>query len=171
MKFLKIPFAIVKGWIYLIAFTNGVRFIRVSLLGFRGNNVKISPTAFFKFPKKIFVGNNTFINHNCCIWAAPEAKIIIGSDVLFGPNVVVSASNHGTSRLDLIRVQPGLDEDIEIGDDVWIGANSIITAGVKIGRGCVVGAGSVVTKDLPPYSVCAGLPAKVLRFRNNNPGP
>lgn len=165
MKFLKIFISIISGWAYLILFITGTRFIRASLLKVRGANVKISPSVFLKYPNKISIGSNTFINHNCCIWAAPNAEIKIGSDVLFGPNVTVTASNHGMIRGELIRLQPGEDKEINIGKDVWIGANSVITAGVKVGDGCVIGAGSVVTKDLPPYSVCVGVPAKFLRNR------
>ena len=155
----------IRGWGYLILFITGGNFVRSSMLHRRGENVKISPTAFFKEPQNIEVGDNTFINHHCCIWAAPSGRITIGSDVLFGPNVAVIASNHGMKLGQLIREQEWKDEDIEIGDDVWLAANVVVTAGTKIGRGCVVGAGSIVTNDLPPYSICCGSPAKVIRQR------
>jgi acetyltransferase-like isoleucine patch superfamily enzyme len=127
--------------------------------------VKISPTAFLKFPRKISIGDNTFINHHCCIWAAPNGSITIGNDVLLGPNVCLMASNHGISLGKLIRQQPGIDAPIVIGNDVWIGANVVVLAGVTIGDGCVIGAGAVVANDLPSNTICVGIPAKVLRLR------
>ncbi len=157
---------VVKGWIYLIAFITGGNFVRKSRLRRAGKSLKISPTAFLKHPENIEIGDNVFINHLCSIWAAPEGSIRIGNDVLFGPNVSVIASNHGIALGEPMRLQPGRDADITIGDDCWIGANAVITAGVTLGNGVVVGAGAIVTKDLPPLSVCAGVPAKVLRFRS-----
>ncbi len=154
-----------KGWLYLLAFITGGNFVRKSRLKKLGERVKISPTTFFKFPENIEIGNDVFINHLCSIWASPQSSIVIGNDVLFGPNVCVIASNHGIAASQLIRLQPGRDANITIGNDVWIGANAVITAGVTIGDGAVVGAGAVVTQDLPPMSISVGVPAKVFRYR------
>lgn len=159
-----------KGWLYWLAFVSGGNFMRLARLKSRGRNVKISPTAFFKFPERISIGNDTFINHNCCIWAAPEGSITIGNDVLLGPGVCVIASNHGIDAGALIRQQEGHDAGIVIGNDVWIGANVSILAGVHIADGCVVGAGAVVTRSLPANAVCGGVPAKVIRFRKERDG-
>ncbi|MDE2493453.1 MAG: acyltransferase [Alphaproteobacteria bacterium] len=148
-----------------MAFITGGNFVRKARIK-RGRNVKISPTAFFKFPENIEIGDNSFINHLCSVWAAPNAKITIGRDVLFGPNTVVVAANHGIAADRLIREQPGVDRDIIIGNDVWIAANVVVTGGVTIGDGCVVGAGAVVTRNLPPYSICAGVPARVIGKRS-----
>jgi acetyltransferase-like isoleucine patch superfamily enzyme len=157
---------VIKGWLYLLAYVTGGNFIRKSRIKKVGIGVKIAPTAFFKHPENIEIGSNTFINHLCSVWASPEGPIRIGSDVLFGPHVCVIASNHGIGKDQLIRLQPGEDAAITIGNDVWIGANVVVTAGVTIGDGVVIGAGSIVTKDLPTMSVCVGVPAKVLRFRS-----
>lgn len=156
---------IIVGVSYWLAFMVGGHFYRRGLLRRRGRAVKISPTVFFKHPENISIGDNSFINHNCCIWAAPNGHISIGKGVLFGPNVCVTASNHGIALGVPIYKQPGVDAPIVIGNDVWLGANVVVTAGVEIGDGCVVGAGAVVTKNLPPYSICGGVPAKVLRSR------
>jgi acetyltransferase-like isoleucine patch superfamily enzyme len=157
---------IVKGWLYLLAFITGGSFIRKARIK-RGRNVKISPTVFFKFPENIEIGDNSFINHLCSIWAAPTARIRIGRDVLLGPQVTIIASNHGIAAGRLIREQDGRDSDVTIGNDVWIGAHVAVMPGVTIGDGCVVGAGAVVTKDLPPNSICAGIPAKVIGERKS----
>lgn len=156
---------IVIGAVYWLMFMVGGHFFRRGLLRQRGLSVKIAPTAFFKHPENISIGDNTFINHHCCIWAAPDGAISIGNDVLFGPNVCVTASNHGIALGIPIRMQRGVDAPIVIGNDVWLGANVVVTAGVEIGDGCVVGAGAVVTRSLPPNSICGGVPAKVLRLR------
>lgn len=165
MRWLRGIKEVVFAGAYWLVFMLGGHFFRRGLIRKRGCNVKISPSAFLKYPENISIGDNTFINHNCCIWAAPEGNISIGNDVLFGPNVVVTASNHGAEIGMPIRLQPGVDASITIGDDVWIGANVVVTAGVNIGDGCVVGAGAVVTRNLPAYSIAAGVPAKVLRSR------
>ena len=165
MRWLRGYLEIFIGCVYWLAFIIGGHFFRRGLLLHRGRRVKISPTAFFKYPENISIGNNTFINHNCCIWAAPRGQILIGDDVLFGPNVCLSASNHGIALGVPIRQQHGNDANILIGNDVWLGANVVVTAGVEIGNGCIVGAGAVVTGNLPPYSICGGVPARVLRWR------
>lgn len=155
----------VSGWLYLLAFITGGNFVRRGRLAAKGRNVKISPTAMFKFPENIRIGDNSFINHLCSVWAAPNGSITIGRDVLFGPGTSVIASNHGFECGQLIREQEGNDADIVIGNDVWLGASVVVTAGVSIGDGCVVGAGAVVTRDLPPYTICLGVPARVVRTR------
>ena len=161
---------VVRGWLYLLAFITGGNFVRVAKLRARGKNIKISPTAFFKFPELIDIGDNSFINHMCCIWASPSGPISIGKNVLFGPGVCVIASNHGTERGTPIKEQEGKDAPIWIGNDVWLGANVVVTAGVSIADGCVVGAGAVVTRDLPANSICAGVPAQVIGHRKQKEG-
>jgi acetyltransferase-like isoleucine patch superfamily enzyme len=154
----------IRGWAYLLSFVTGGNFIRLASVRM-GRNVKVSPTAFFKYPKNIRIGDRSFINHLCCIWAAPLGSITIGEDVLLGPGVCIVASNHGTALGTPVQDQPGQDAPIRIGDGVWLGANVVVTAGVTIGEGCVVGAGAVVTRDLPPNSICGGVPARLIRYR------
>lgn len=155
----------IKGWIYLVAFVTGGSYIRKARLRHLGKGTKISPTAFFKYPEMIQIGDHSFINHLCSIWASPGGAITIGNNVLFGPSTSVISSNHGVAPGELIRNQPGRDAPVTIGDDVWLGANVVVTAGVSIGDGAVVGAGAVVTRNLPPMSICAGVPARVIGYR------
>lgn len=157
--------SVVKGWAYLLAFISGGNFVRASRLRSCGARVKISPTAFFKIPEHIDIGDDTFINHLCSIWASKKGHIFIGKNVLFGPGVTVVSSNHGIAAGQLIRLQEGVDEDIHIGNDVWIGAHAVITPGVTIGDGCVIGAGAVVTRSLAENSISVGVPAKVIAYR------
>ena len=132
-----------------------------------GRNTKIHPTVIIRGAINVVIGSGCYFNHNTILNGGKEnAKLIIGNNVQTGPNVAFYAYNHAFNNRNLLIEQQGYYEaDIVIEDDVWIGANSVILAGVHIGRGVVVGAGSVVTKDLPPYSVCAGSPARVLKER------
>lgn len=157
--------AVVKGWAYLLTFITGGNFVRKSRLLACGKRVKISPTAFFKFPEHIEIGHDTFINHLCSIWASEKAHIRIGSNVLFGPGVTIVSSNHSVEAACLIREQEGEHADVTIGSDVWLGAHVVVTPGVTVGDGCVVGAGAVVTHDLPANGICVGVPARVMGYR------
>ncbi len=164
MLILRSLYSVIRGWAYLLAFITGGNFIRAARIR-KGSGVKISPTAFFKYPENIEIGDGAFINHNCSIWAAPEGPIRIGRDVLLGPGVCIIASDHGTALGTPIPMQKGKDAPITIGDGAWLGANVVVTAGVEIGGGCVVGAGAVVTRDLPANSICAGVPARIIGRR------
>jgi galactoside O-acetyltransferase len=111
------------------------------------------------------IGANCSFNHNV-ILAASQGEILIGNDVLVGPNAVIRAADHEFSDpTKLIRLQGHRGGRIEIGDNVWLAANVVVTPDVRIGEGTVVGAGSVVTDDLPPMTVCAGVPARPIRSR------
>lgn len=132
-----------------------------------GNHVNIGKNAYFNSDGgAIVVGSNTSFNMNVHINASVSGSIKIGNDCLIGPNVVMRTAGH---RYDienkLIRDQGHISLDIFIEDDVWIGANAVILGGVHIGRGAIVGAGAVVTKDVPSYAVSVGVPAKIIKYR------
>jgi acetyltransferase-like isoleucine patch superfamily enzyme len=82
-----------------------------------------------------------------------------------GPGVKIFSSNHNTSLGVPMNIQPYVEKDIIIGNDVWLGAGVIVLTGVKIGDGAVIAAGSVVTSDIPPYTIAAGIPAKPIKRR------
>jgi acetyltransferase-like isoleucine patch superfamily enzyme len=104
---------------------------------------------------------------NCCIWAEKNSKIIFGDNVLVGPSVKMFSGNHGTKLNGNPMVyQERVEADIIIGNDVWIGANSVITSGVTIADGAVVAAGSVVTKNVPANTIVGGVPAKTIKIRS-----
>ncbi len=112
----------------------------------------------------ISVGSRTHLGEFTFVVSA--ARIEIGADVLIAPFCYIQDSEHGTSSLELpMRSQPSIASPITIEDDVWIGAHSVVTAGVRIGRGAVVGANSVVTHDVEAYAVVAGAPARKIRSR------
>lgn len=128
-------------------------------------NPRIHPTASLRCGKKIFVGKNSHINQYCCIWASQNSRIILGDNLLMGPGVKIFSSNHKTVKNQIMNQQEWLEKDVEIGDDVWLGANVVVVAGVKIGDGSIIAAGAVVTKDIPPYSIAGGVPARVIKKR------
>lgn len=101
-----------------------------------------------------------------CIIYEPRAGLTIGANTLIAGGVKICGVNHGFSSLDHpIRDQPTRELPIEIGNDVWIGMGAIILPGVTIGDGCVIGANSVVNKDVPPMSIGVGSPFRVTGHR------
>ena len=124
-------------------------------------------TSTFSF-HSISLGDNVYIGPNA-YFSSSHGKIIISDNVMFGPGVKILGGNHKFSK-DLPMFFQDKNEDdydgtIIIENDVWIGANVIILPNVKIGEGCIVGAGSVVTKDLSKFSIYAGNPCKFLKKR------
>lgn len=115
---------------------------------------------------KLIIGDNTYIGEFNNIRAS-GAEITIGKNCLISQHVSIIGSNHNYDKGSNIEEQ-GWDETknfIQIGDDVWVGANTVILPGVKIGDGAIVGAGSVVTKDVKPFDIVVGHAAKVLKHR------
>jgi maltose O-acetyltransferase len=113
------------------------------------------------------LGRSCYLNRNVRLGSAGTASLTLGDNVMVGPNVVMDTSRHRDGRTDIPMKDQGMEyRPISIGDDVWIGANAVVICGVSIGRGCIVGAGAVVTRDLPPYSVAVGVPARVVRRRD-----
>ena len=131
----------------------------------RGKATPISASARFNHPENIIIGDRSNINRNCMIWAGDNAKVVIGKDCLTGPGVTIIASKYDVKGRDIIRSYPPFERDIIIGDDVWLGANVVVLPGVKIGQGAIVGAGSVVTKDVEAYSIVTGVPASKMKDR------
>ena len=126
----------------------------------RAENAMVNPPFYCDYGKHIFVGRNFFANYNCCF--LDVGKITFGDNCLLGPNVCISTAGHPVhpaARNTLYEY--GID--ITVGNSVWIGANAVICPGVTIGDCCVIGAGSVVTRDIPAWSVAAGNPCRVLR--------
>jgi len=142
------------------------------LMKLNGYNFKKTGKCFFClgtgsiFKKKsISVGDYVFINHNACF----TANVQIGHFVQFGSSVAIVGADHGINVVGVpleFTGRAGMDELVTIiEDDVWVGHGSTIMAGVKIGRGAIIAAGAVVTKDVAPYAIAGGVPAKLIRYR------
>lgn len=115
--------------------------------------------------KNVHFGNGVYANFNLTM--VDDCDIFVGNNVLFGPNVTVSAGTHPIHP-ELRSKQAQYNIPIHIGNNVWIGANSVILPGVNIGDNSVIGAGSVVTGDIPSNVVAVGNPCRVLREINEN---
>lgn len=111
----------------------------------------------------VFIGGRTIIGMSNVI----IGPVRIGNEVMLAQNIVISGLNHGYEDITISPAkQKVVCNQIIIGDEVWIGANSVVTAGVTIGKHSIIGAGSVVTKDVPEYSIAVGNPAKVIKKYN-----
>jgi len=112
------------------------------------------------------LGRRCYLNKNVRLGSAGDAPLSLGDNVMVGPNVVMDTSRHNDARTDVPMKDQGLAyAPILVGDDVWIGANVVITCGVTVGRGSIVGAGAVVTRDVPEFAVVGGVPARLIRMR------
>ena len=130
-----------------------------------GENVFIEYGFHMDYGDSVIIGDRTFINVNCTIVDASieaQSKIVIGSDCLLGPNVQLLAVSHDVEPKKRLS-KNNYTDDIFMGNNVWLGGGVIVLAGVMLGDNCVVGAGSVVTKDVEANSFYAGNPAIKVR--------
>lgn len=124
---------------------------------------KFHLSAYCRLGGKLRTGDYVYFGYNCYVYGTVE----IGNYVMIAPNVVIAGGSHGFFRngIPMIFQDSPPDKKVIIKDDVWIGANSVILPGVVINNGVVVGAGSVVTKEIPEYAIDVGNPAKVIKYR------
>lgn len=149
--------------------TSGLRIGQKAIRGFCGKlmlkscgkKVNIEQGAIFSAKTSLGdysgIGINARINGTCTI----------GAKVMMGTDVVVITRNHAFDRIDIPMMEQGFEEErpVVIGNDVWIGDRVIILPGVHVGDGAILAAGAVVTKDVPPYAIVGGVPAKVIKMR------
>lgn len=128
-----------------------------------GKNVNIEKGADFGRGTGITIGDNSGIGVKCGV----RGPLEMGKNIMMGPRVIIMTNRHNTERTDIPMNQQGFLplQKVTICDDVWIGTRVIIMPGVTIGKGSIIGAGAVVTKDVPEYAVVAGVPAKVIKYR------
>ncbi len=125
-----------------------------------GENVWIEPDFRCEFGKNITIGDNVYINFGCIILDCSE--VTIGSNTLLGPNIGLYAANHSTDATE--RINGGCyGKPIHIGNNVWLGGDVKVLQGVTIGDNTIIGAGSIVTKDIPDNVIAVGNPCKVIR--------
>lgn len=138
------------------------------LFASHGRHFWFDPLGDYSFAN-IRVGDDVFIGPGAMFIAA-NTTIEIGNKVMFGPGVTILGGDHNTSVLgrfmyDVKEKRAGDDQPVIIEDDVWVGARAVILKGVRVGRGAIIAAGAVATKNVPPYSVTGGSPARVLKWR------
>ena len=130
------------------------------IFGKTGENILVEPVFWCDYGYNIEVGENFYANHNCVI--LDGAKVTFGDNVFIAPNCGFYTAAH---PIDAQQRRDGLEyaAPITVGNDVWFGGNCAVLPGVTIGNNCVIGAGSVVNRDIPDNSVAVGNPCRVLR--------
>lgn len=130
-----------------------------------GEGVNIEKGANFYTGWEVELGDHSSLGIDCMI----PYDLKVGKDVMMGPYVIIIGENHNFSSRDIPMRLQGYTTfpPVRIEDDVWIGARVIILPGLTIGKGAIIAAGSVVTKDVPSYAICAGNPARVIKFRGD----
>ena len=141
-----------------------VRGLLSELFGYQvPSSFRVFPPFYTDFGKNITVGEGVFIN--ACCHFQDHGGVIIGDGCQIGHNVVFATLNHGLPPEERQTTYPA---PIVLGRNVWVGSNATILPGMTIGDNAVVGAGAVVTKDVPPYTIVGGVPAKEIRKRFNS---
>ena len=134
------------------------------MLGSWGGGM-IDRQVYFRYPKRIHIGRHCSINRGCRFFASAHTtdpkNIVLGNHIALGPNVTIFSAGHDPQTLDLADTYGR----VTIEDYVWVGGNTTILQGVTIHEGAVIGAGSVVTRDVPAYTIVAGIPAKEIKKR------
>jgi len=150
---------------WMLHFPGLARWLAVRKLGAFGEGSALRPFCYLVETQHIQIGKRVVIRPNTMLMADGDARILIGDDVLIGAGVHIYVNNHRFDRLDVRIADQGYfpSQDVVIEDDVWIGAQSILLPGVRVGKHAVIAAGSVVTKPVDAYSVYAGVPARKIR--------
>ena len=140
--------------------TKQLRELITDLLGGAGKNCTVCQPFHVDYGSNIFVGNNFFANYNCMI--LDVGRVDIGDNVMLAPNVAIYTAGHPIHH-EARNSHYEYGIPVKIGSNVWIGGNSVIVPGVTVGDNTVIGAGSVVTKDIPSGVIAAGNPCRVIR--------
>lgn len=149
----------------LHSFFNKIRVVLIKKIVKKcGKGVVVKNHCYFGDGSRLEVGDYSQLGKNARI----GGPVILGNHTMMGPDVVIMGVTHDTTRLDIPMNDPSIPEiedTIVIGDDVWIGTRAIILPGVNIGSHSIIGAGAVVTKSFPAYSIIGGVPARLIKKR------
>lgn len=129
-----------------------------------GRRTMIDYKCYVRYPWRVKIGNNVSINRGCELYSSIRSEhgyIVLENNVVLGPKVTIFAAGHDYTSIEL----PDTSAPVVICQYAWIGGNTTILPGVVIGEGAVVGAGSIVTKSIPPYTIAVGNPARVIKNR------
>ncbi len=160
-----VDLVLINDWTYLAIAMRSACYQR--LMKHCGEDIKVSPCAVIRQPHLMSVGKRVTVNEFCFIWAGGDLEI--GDNVLIGHGVTILTSEHNYDKINISIKYSGISlKPVKIGSDVWIGARATILAGVTINDGSIIAAGAVVTKDVPPYTIVGGVPAKVIKNRFDN---
>lgn len=142
-------------------FSRSIRAYCVNKFAKAGGGINIQRKAIIA--RDIMIGNHSGIGEGSII----SKYTRIGDNVMMGPQCYIYTRNHRHDNIDIPMIKQGVEDwkPVTIEDDVWIGSRVTILPGVHIGKGVIIGAGSVVTKDIPPYTIVAGNPAKIVKYR------
>jgi maltose O-acetyltransferase len=140
-------------------------FLASRLIASFGRSVRVNPKANFGSGRRISVGDNCNLSSGMKV----IGDLVLGDDVMLGPEVVFISYNHEVSDLEVPMRAQGATESkpIIVGNDVWIGMRAMIMPGVTIGSHSIVAGGSIVTKDVPEWAIVGGNPAKIIKFRKD----
>lgn len=161
---LRIVIAYIKLWLFNKRTNNKIFSIRCSLDSIKFSNIEVQEHSIID--SRSSIGANSYIGHNCCI-----TRSEIGSFCSIANMVSIGNGEHDINKIStssLFYEDPYNDltaGETKLGNDVWVGVGAIIRRGVTIGNGAVVGANSFVNRDIPPYAVVAGSPAKIIKYR------
>ena len=173
-KYIKITFPYIKGEFEMPNQLLGLKYIKIGEGTHLNKGIILTAWDSYageKWTPSIKIGNNCHIGEFTHITSCNNIEI--GDNLLTGRYVYISDNSHGTANFSQMKIHPAnrflySKGPIKIGNNVWIGESARILAGVSIGDGAIIGANSVVTKDVPAYSVVGGIPAKVLKENQNN---
>ncbi|WP_442678712.1 acyltransferase [Sphingomonas sp. ASY06-1R] len=158
----------IRAWLHLAKLLNYYNYSHVVPLRKiqKGGTLSVSPDVVFSNPARIEIGSRVNIGSRCHIWAGPShGRIIVGDDVLFGPEVMLTAASYRFNDGHPVTKQRMDEADIVIGNDVWFGTRAIVLPGVTIGDGAIIGACAVVRSDIPAMAIAVGQPARIVGMR------
>lgn len=164
--FAHLVFMVLYGFVKYLPFpgANFVRFLVLLPFCKQLKSTKISDAVQIWFPYRLSVGKNVSLNERVIVDAFGYVEI--GDNTRIAPGVIINSCNHVFVCRDTpIRLQGYDVGKITIGQDIWIGANAVINAGITIGDGAIIGAGAVVTRDVEPFTIVGGIPAKSIGMR------